>query len=69
LESLTDLSSYGNAIKDVSGASGPRTSTSSNPLGLAGGKTTASARLSGASSTQSKPAQRGTASDPLGLNR
>jgi len=56
---------YGNAIKDASGASGPRAITGSNPLGIAGQKGV------WAPSAANKNAQRnrggGTARDPLGL--
>jgi hypothetical protein len=59
------LSRYGNAIKDASGASGPRAITGSNPLGIAGQKGV------WAPSAANKNAQRnrggGTARDPLGL--
>jgi len=58
---------YGNAIKDASGAGGPRAPSSTNPLGLSGAKgvwapstsTTKNARNTG----------KGTARDPLGLGR
>jgi hypothetical protein len=59
-------SSYGNAVKDASGASGSRAATSSNPLGLAGGRVTGQSQLKG---TKSQGSKQGTRNDPLGLNR
>jgi hypothetical protein len=58
--------SYGNAVKDASGAAGPRASTASNPLGVAGGTaTTGLLPKSGAKSATNK----GTAANPLGLSK
>jgi hypothetical protein len=59
-------SSYGNAIKDASGASGSRAATASNPLGLSGGRVTGQSQLKG---TKSQGSDQGTRNDPLGLNR
>ncbi|TID17370.1 hypothetical protein E2P81_ATG07944 [Venturia nashicola] len=58
--------SYGNAIKDSTGASGPRAITSSNPLGIAGTK-----GVWAPSSNTKGPRNsgRGTAKDPLGLGK
>jgi hypothetical protein len=57
--------SYGNAIKDASGASGSRAATSSNPLGIAGAKGTF-APSSGTAVGQ-RNAGKGTAGNPLGI--
>ncbi|KAF2674564.1 hypothetical protein BT63DRAFT_419851 [Microthyrium microscopicum] len=56
------IRSYGNAIKDASGASGPRAPTASNPLGIAGAKGTRAITGGGASGPR-----KGTANNPLGL--
>ena len=65
LESLIIRSSSSNAIKDASGASGPRASTSSNPLGLPGTRSSVSSKLSGALSSLSDTASRVTSSKPV----
>ncbi|KAF2400404.1 hypothetical protein EJ06DRAFT_428915 [Trichodelitschia bisporula] len=57
--------SYGNGIKDASGATGARAVTSSNPLGLSGTK----GQWSGKPSGQKTAPRTGTARDPLGLNK
>ncbi|OCL14799.1 hypothetical protein AOQ84DRAFT_351340 [Glonium stellatum] len=56
---------YGNSIKDATGASGPRASTATNPLGMAKSQTSVKIQQ------QAKPgnSHRGTARDPLGLGR
>jgi len=59
------IRSYGNAIKDATGAGGSRAVTASNPLGVSGG--TGTSIRPGTGST--KPKAIGTARDPLGLNR
>jgi hypothetical protein len=58
---LTIGDSYGNAIKDATGAEGTRAATSSNPLGLRGQR-----RIQTAGEGQ-RNAGGGTASNPLGL--
>lgn len=55
---------YGNSIKDATGASGPRGSSASNPLGLAGGKEGAQARMNFKPGSLGK---RGSGANPLGL--
>ncbi|KIW03969.1 uncharacterized protein PV09_04803 [Verruconis gallopava] len=59
--------SYGNAIKDATGASGPRAATGSNPLGLSGTKGIWSPSAP-VRTTPQRTVGRGTAKDPLGLN-
>jgi len=59
--------SYGNAIKDSTGAAGPRAATGSNPLGISGTKGTWAP--SSASKNPQRNAGRGTARDPLGLGK
>lgn len=56
---------YGNSIKDVTGASGPRASTATNPLGMAKSQTSVKIQQ------QTKPgnSHRSTARDPLSLGR
>lgn len=64
--SLTKTGSYGNAIKDATGAAGTRKVTGSNPLGLAGQRGTwapSAQRVGGGQSNTGS----GTASNPLGL--
>jgi len=58
------IKQYGNSIKDVSKAQGPRASTAQNPLGLA--STQAGAKAQWKYGGQKKQTQ-GTASNPLGL--
>ncbi|KAE9982675.1 hypothetical protein EG327_005783 [Venturia inaequalis] len=58
--------SYGNAIKDSTGASGPRAVTGSNPLGIAGTKGV----WAPASNTKGpRNNGGGTAKNPLGLGK
>jgi len=58
---LTVDDSYGNAIKDATGAEGTRAVTSSNPLGLRGQMGSQTTRVG------QRNASGGTASNPLGL--
>jgi len=56
---------YGNGIKDATGASGPRSGTATNPLGIARNKE--SARLAQQAKKGSGSTTKGTANNPLGL--
>jgi len=60
-QDLTASDSYGNAIKDATGATGTRTVTGSNPLGLGGQMGNQRA------GKEQRNAGGGTASNPLGL--
>ncbi|ORX99887.1 hypothetical protein BCR34DRAFT_606469 [Clohesyomyces aquaticus] len=55
---------YGNSIKDVTGASGPRAGTNKNPLGLSSTKGGAKATMA---SRPGVAPRKGNASNPLGL--
>ncbi|QIW95747.1 hypothetical protein AMS68_001265 [Peltaster fructicola] len=57
------VAAYGNDIKDVVGAGGPRVATAANPLGIAG----AGGARATLGSTSKAPAKKGTGSNPLGL--
>ena len=61
-------SNYGNGIKDATGASGSRSQTAQNPLGVSSGKYGGKKVVTGAGSKGSSGATKGTASNPLGLS-
>ncbi|KAF2186955.1 hypothetical protein K469DRAFT_725594 [Zopfia rhizophila CBS 207.26] len=56
---------YGNSIKDVAGASGARSGTAKNPLGMASSRSGARATM--ASRQGGGAPRKGTANNPLGL--
>ncbi|KAF2253220.1 hypothetical protein BU26DRAFT_515596 [Trematosphaeria pertusa] len=55
---------YGNSIKDVTGATGPRGSTNKNPLGLV---STPSGARAGMATRSGPTPRKGTGNNPLGL--
>jgi hypothetical protein len=65
-QDLTVSDSYGNAIKDATGATGTRAVTGSNPLGLKGQRGTWAPSAPRVGERQ-RNAGSGTASNPLGL--
>jgi len=60
-------SNYGNGIKDATKASGSRTQTAQNPLGVSSNSYGGKKVVTGAGSKGSSGAGKGTASNPLGL--
>ncbi|OAL44254.1 hypothetical protein IQ07DRAFT_592333 [Pyrenochaeta sp. DS3sAY3a] len=61
------LREYGNSLKDVSGATGSRATTKSNPLGLSTNGAGAMASMGSRPGVTGSSVRSGTASNPLGL--
>lgn len=65
------VSDYGNAVKDWTGADGPRTATAKNPVGTTTNKEGGKKVVTGAAGTKAGGAStgKGTANNPLGLSK